>query len=152
MKDTLLPEEAYCRTLFSWDQGTDELDFEMESNHFRESLEEAYESRMNQRLLLYGRLGLWNGNPEGGKLCDSVRGLLSTMFSGDYEVGEVYVEDGHTYVTLSHHDGTHRFELYIVEDDADVDDLDPNYPDDLKDMIGRDGVRSVDLKKEVYDA
>lgn len=59
--------------------------------------------------LVRGTLGLWNGPAAAGKIVSSLSELSEAWRDCDYI--EFTDEDGHLYLTCSHHDGTNHFEI-----------------------------------------
>lgn len=62
----------------------------------------------------FGQVGLWHGVYNAGKVGDFEDLFCKATTDCDYV--EFYDENGHLFLTCSHHDGTHHFEIKIVTD------------------------------------
>ena len=80
-----------------------DLDFEVISDYIK------YQFNNKGKLLAVGTVGRWNGTFEGGKIIDTFRDLLDLFEDCDYIKFED--ENGHFYVTGSHHDGSISVEV-----------------------------------------
>jgi|SRR5690625_3365857 len=100
---------------FGWDYLAYE-EGSMYFNDFLQKLIEQYENQYKTDVLslgIVGRVGLWNGNPVGGKIIDRSENPLNHMGSVDHIDVEVE-EDGTITINGHHHDGTHRMNLYLL--------------------------------------
>ena len=93
--------------------------WEEEKIYFNEciySLKEQYEERYKttvEKIVLCGKLGLWNGSPVGGKNISETSFILDNM--GNVDNIEVNIEDDGTITILGyHHDGTHQMNIYFL--------------------------------------
>lgn len=62
----------------------------------------------------FGKVGRWNGTRKGGYIGEFWDSFYEAMKDCDYF--KIYDENGHMYLTCSHHDGTNHFEIKIVND------------------------------------
>ena len=79
--------------------------------------------------MLMGSVGLWNGRRDiVPMLCDNIYDAVMKALSGNYDK-EVTVElnDGHLDVYVSHHDGTHSFEIWLLSEKGKVEVERPIY-------------------------
>lgn len=99
-----------------------ELDWE----NFNDNIEYAH---VGEPCMLMGSVGLWNGRRDiVPMLCDSISDAIHKALSGNYDK-EVTVElnDGHLDVYVSHHDGTHSFEIWLLSEKGKVEVERPIY-------------------------
>ena len=94
----------------------DYLDDLNELTHLVLDIEKAYEKRYNTSItdiVVVGRLGLWNGNPIGGKHCG--RSMSQHVFLADGCDTEVFIEADNTItIEFAHHDGRHSMQIYFL--------------------------------------
>lgn len=87
------------------------------------------------KIALAGRMGLWDGNPIGGRLIRYDENPLEKM--GNVDTVEVSKEDDGTITILGrHHDGTHRMHLYLLSERM-LNNINPDWdygltPEDFK--------------------
>jgi hypothetical protein len=121
-------EECYCNDSYSnlydnadIDNSTIEWSQDMwqdEKNYFFEMLQESinqYEKRYKTDIIgiaLIGSVGLWNGNPSGGKIYDIKD--IENILSMDVDDIEVVSEDGTITIFGHHHDGSHCMNIYFI--------------------------------------
>lgn len=93
--------------------------WDSEKKYFNDCIEDLktqYEKRYHttvEKVVLCGKLGLWNGSPVGGKNVSKTSFILDNI--GDVDDIEVNIEDNGTITIVgSHHDGTHRMNIYFL--------------------------------------
>ena len=62
----------------------------------------------------FGSLGLWDGVHKGGMIGEFWNVYYKAIKHCDYI--KIYDENGHLYLTCSHHDGTNHFEIKVLTD------------------------------------
>ena len=99
-----IPDEAI------WEERDflDETDWEIK----KEILEDLFSKG---KFMFFGDVGRWNGIYKAGLMFDTLDELLSTAAS-DCDYIHFYDENGHLYLTCSHHDGTCHYEIKEVTD------------------------------------
>lgn len=93
-----------------WRYWEDEANWDNE----KEMLENFFKGKT---VAFFGAVGLWYGTYKCGKI-----GEFWDLFSKaieDCSYIKIYDENGHMYLTCSHHDGTNHFEIKILNDDAE---------------------------------
>lgn len=93
-----------------WRYWEDEANWDNE----KEMLENFFKGKT---VAFFGEVGLWHGTYKCGKI-----GEFWDLFSKaieDCSYIKIYDENGHMYLTCSHHDGTNHFEIKILNDDAE---------------------------------
>ena len=85
---------------------------EFDWNCFKDNLECFIKGKND--LLVTGTLGLWYGRREGGKIIKNMFELFELFKDCDYIKFEE--ENGHLYITASHHDGTNYYEVKELTD------------------------------------
>jgi len=93
-----------------WRYWEDEANWDSE----KEMLENFFDGKT---VAFFGEVGLWNGIYKCGQI-----GEFWDLFSKaieDCSYIKIYDENGHMYLTCSHHDGTNHFEIKILNDDAE---------------------------------
>jgi hypothetical protein len=80
-----------------------DLDFEVVSEYIK------YQFNNKGKLLAVGKVGRWDGTYDGGRIINTFRDLLDLFRDCDYIKFED--ENGHFYVTGSHHDGSISVEV-----------------------------------------
>ena len=65
----------------------------------------------------FGEIGLWHGTYKCGNIGDFWKLYYEAVRDCDYI--KIYDENGHLYLTCSHHDGTNHFEIKVLNDDAE---------------------------------
>ena len=93
-----------------WRYWEDEANWDNE----KEMLENFFDGKT---VAFFGEVGLWNGIYKCGQI-----GEFWDLFSKaieDCSYIKIYDENGHMYLTCSHHDGTNHFEIKILNDDAE---------------------------------
>ena len=102
-----------------------------EKVYFMEKIQtaiDAHEKRYGTdivKIALAGKLGLWNGNPIGGRLFNSNENPLEKMGNVD-EISVERAEDGTITILGHHHDGTHRMHVYLLSEKM-LDKINPNW-------------------------
>ena len=91
--------------LWRWRDSEDEFDWECE----KERLEEFFEGKT---VGFFGAVGLWHGTYMAGKIGEFWELFYKAITDCDYI--RLYDENGHFYLTCSHHDGTNHFEIKIL--------------------------------------
>lgn len=71
----------------------------------------------NNRYILQGSVGTWLGKRDGGFIFDSFS-ELSNAWEGCDNL-EVYDENGHLYISCSHHDGDNFYEIRMLNSKGD---------------------------------
>lgn len=111
-------KEKY-ETLLRIDSRREEYDFLIDDfNGLINSEIKKYEKRYKSKVILVlvaGRLGLWNGNPFGGKLVHPSR-VLSTFSSCDTIEIVKNTVNGELTLLGYHHDGTHNMKMYLISE------------------------------------
>ena len=80
----------------------------------KEMLEDFFKG---ETVAFFGAVGLWHGTYKCGKI-----GEFWNLFfkaAEDCRYIKIYDENGHMYLTCSHHDGTNHFEIKILNDGAE---------------------------------
>lgn len=85
----------------------DEDDWHLE----KERLEELFDEE--RVFMFFGEVGRWNGVRKAGRIFSTLQELLNTA-AADCEYIHFYDENGHMYLTCSHHDGTCHYEIKEV--------------------------------------
>ena len=65
----------------------------------------------------FGEIGLWHGTYKAGDIGEFWDLYYKAIKDCDYI--KIYDENGHMYITCSHHDGTNHFEIKILNDNAE---------------------------------
>lgn len=86
----------------------DEIDFENEED-WRYLVSKMREMFKNGHYMLMGYCGRWNGKAACGTFLDSVETLIRGISHLDYL--KIYDENGHLYISGSHHDGDDFYEI-----------------------------------------
>lgn len=120
------PEESEIRD-WIMSNGYDEEDItdEMITNWSYDQLEIEWEDAKSQlenffdgkRLLLFGSIGRWNGIVSGWETHDDFMKMFYSA-TEDCDYWKFYDENGHLYLTCSHHDGTCSYEIKELTDDG----------------------------------
>lgn len=113
-----VPEERVWKELsredeFNWDAFVAEMDRVLDKS--------------DTSFLITGTVGRWNGRASGGFVFDTLKELSKCWRDCDYI--KVEDDDGHLFITCSHHDGTNHFEIKrltkrgekFIEDNWDMD-------------------------------
>ena len=93
--------------LADWRYREDEVDWDCE----KERLDEFFKGKT---VGFFGEVGRWHGVYKAGKI-----GEFWKLFNDaikDCEYIRIYDENGHLFLTCSHHDGTNHFEIKVVTD------------------------------------
>lgn len=77
----------------------------------KENLEELFDEE--KEFIFLGEVGRWNGVRKVGRIFSTLQELLNTA-AADCEYIHFYDENGHLYLTCSHHDGTCHYEIKEV--------------------------------------
>lgn len=77
-------------------------------------LEEFFKGKT---VVFFGEVGLWHGTYKVGDIGDFW--TLYYKAIQDCEYIKLWDENGHMYLTCSHHDGTNHFEIKVLNDDAE---------------------------------
>lgn len=97
--DDIPDNDVYQRV--SDDEDWNWRDIEVELKHFM--------GKSTFGFLLCGNIGRWNGTFAGGYFVKEFKDLYDCWRDCDYI--KIYDENGHLYITCSHHDGTNHYEL-----------------------------------------
>lgn len=103
-------EEITDEMRTEWRYREDEWNWECEQDY----LEEFFKGKT---VGFFGVIGLWNGIYKVGNIGDFWTLYYKAVRDCDYI--KIYDENGHLYLTCSHHDGTNCFEIKILNDDAE---------------------------------
>ena len=98
------------------DDGYDCYGNDMWYDFWEQTLEEL-EELFEYGVVMFGSVGRWNGVFEGGRVFESIREAVNYAIR-DCDYVKIYDENGHLYITCSHHDGTCHFELKALNKDA----------------------------------
>lgn len=100
--DEMIMNMRYREDEFEWDSIKREL------NNFFDNV---------NHILVTGQIGRWNEISSGFDVFDDFDKALQFM-SEDCDYFKFYDENGHLYLTCSHHDGTCNFEIRILSDEG----------------------------------
>lgn len=89
----------------------DEIDWEIESERLKEFFLNG------NKWILFGTVGRWDGTYDTGTIFDTFEDFFYKATS-DCHYWKLYDENGHLYLTCSHHDGTCHFEIKEVTDNG----------------------------------
>lgn len=95
--------------------------------------------------IVKGHAGLWNGRREAMNSFESAEQMLQKI-TKDCEYIKVWIDNGHTYIKASHHDGTHEFEMKLLTIDG-IDELE-KYKCDYADY---EGVTTYQMYELLWD-
>lgn len=103
----------------------DEIDEEMITDWSYMRLEQDWEDIKDEmkrffnkkRILLFGSIGRWNGVVNGFSTYDDFMKMFYDA-TEDCDYWKFYDENGHLYLTCSHHDGTCSYEIKELSDDG----------------------------------
>lgn len=96
--------------LIDWRNMEDEFDW-------RTAMEELENFFEGKTVGFFGEVGRWNGTYKCGDTGDFWTLYYKAVRDCNYI--KIYDENGHMYLTCSHHDGTNHFEIKILNDDAE---------------------------------
>ena len=115
-------EEITDEDLWEWRYQEDEVDWENE----KYELEKFFKGKT---VGFFGSLGLWDGVYKAGKIGEFWDLFYKAIEDCDYI--KIYDENGHMYLTCSHHDGTNRFEIKEITNEGTeyLDRWEYNYDD-----------------------
>ena len=100
-------EEITDKMRMEWRYHEDEVDWDI-------AWDELTTFFKGKTVGFFGSLGLWNGVYRAGKIGDFEKLFFKAIEDCDYI--KIYDENGHLYLTCSHHDGTNCFEIKVVGD------------------------------------
>lgn len=103
-------EEITDAMLSEWRYDEDESDYRAEMD----SLTDFFKGKT---VGFFGEVGLWHGTYKCGDIGEFCKLYYQAIKDCDYI--RIYDENGHMYLTCSHHDGTNHFEIKILNDDAE---------------------------------
>lgn len=103
-------EDITDKMISDWSYAQLEMDWE-EAKH---QLEHFFDGK---RLLLFGSIGRWNGVVSGWETYDDFMKMFYWA-TNDCYYWKFYDENGHLYLTCSHHDGTCCYEIKELTDDG----------------------------------
>lgn len=103
-------EEITDAMLSEWRYEEDESDYHVEMNNL-------YDFFQGKTVGFFGKVGLWHGTYKCGDIGDFWKLYYKAIKDCNYI--KIYDENGHMYLTCSHHDGTNHFEIKILNDDAE---------------------------------
>ncbi len=93
---------------------TEKEDFLQHIKSKIDNYEKRYKTQVTE-IAMAGTVGLWHGNPVGGKLVPANR--LEEIFNMDVDTIEVYALDNNEIeIEGCHHDGTHHMNLHLLTD------------------------------------
>lgn len=98
-------DEITERMLSDWRYEESENDWEIE----KERLTDFFNGKT---VGFFGEVGLWHGTYKAGKIGEFWRLFNNAISDCDYI--KLYDENGHMYLTCSHHDGTNHFEIKVL--------------------------------------
>lgn len=98
-------DEITDNQLMDWRYQEDETDWECE----KENLTSFFKGKT---VGFFGDVGLWHGVYKAGKVGEFWKLFYDAIKDCDYI--RIYDENGHLYLTCSHHDGTNHFEIKEV--------------------------------------
>lgn len=103
-------EEPTDTQLWEWRYWVDETNWDAE----KEMLEDFFNGKT---VGFFGEVGLWHGTYK----CGDIGEFWDLYYKAieDCNYINIYDENGHMYLTCSHHDGTNHFEIKILNDDAE---------------------------------
>ena len=101
--DELIWKERYIQDKFNWDCVKDELTRFFLNN--------------GNKWMIFGEVGRWNGVYKAGTLFDTFDDFFYDV-AKDCDYIHFYDENGHLYLTCSHHDGTCHYEIKEVTDNG----------------------------------
>ena len=93
-----------------WRYQEDETNWDAE----KEILEDFFNGKT---VGFFGEVGLWHGTYKCGDIGEFWNLFYKATDNCNYI--KIYDENGHMYLTCSHHDGTNHFEIKILNDDAE---------------------------------
>ena len=105
----------------------DQIDFDDEYQRLTEFFD-------GKKLIIFGKIQRWNGYNNGFNVYDSFDECFQ-FATKDCDFIKLYDENGHFYITSSHHDGTNHYEIKILKDSAAdyIDNWDYGYiPNDKR--------------------
>lgn len=92
---------------YAYDLISDMLEDDLE--YAKSLVDEAFDG---SRIWAFGTCQRWNGYYRGGSDYDDFDDFLSSVIDGvGYSYLTIICDNGHLYVTVSHHDGVNRYEL-----------------------------------------
>ncbi len=103
-------EEITDEMRIQWRYWEDEANWDAE----KEMLEDFFKGKT---VGFFGEIGLWHGTYKCGNIGDFWKLYYEAVRDCDYI--KIYDENGHLYLTCSHHDGTNHFEIKVLNDDAE---------------------------------
>ena len=104
-------EEPTDNQLIAWRYEEDSIDWDAE----KEMLDNFFKN-VNY-IGFFGEIGRWNGVYRGGKIDTDFWKLFDDAIT-DCDYIKIYDENGHLYLTCSHHDGTCHFEIKEITDEG----------------------------------
>lgn len=96
------------------DDQIDEWRYELDEGDYDIAIEQLKEFFKGKTVGFFGEIGLWHGIYKAGKIGDFETLYYKAIRDCDYI--KIYDENGHLYLTCSHHDGTCCFEIKILTD------------------------------------
>lgn len=96
------------------DNQIDEWRYELDEGDHDIAIEQLKEFFVGKTVGFFGEVGLWHGTYKAGKIGDFENLYYKAI--GDCDYIKIYDENGHLYLTCSHHDGTNCFEIKVVTD------------------------------------
>ena len=103
-------EEPTDTQLWQWRYWEDETDWDTE----KDNLERFFKGKT---VGFFGEVGLWHGTYK----CGDIGEFWDLYYKAieDCNYINIYDENGHMYLSCTHHDGTNHFEIKILNDDAE---------------------------------
>ena len=104
-------EEPTDNQLITWRYEEDSIDWDAEKEMLDDFFKEV------SYIGFFGEIGRWNGVYRGGKIDTDFWKLFNDAIT-DCDYIKIYDENGHLYLTCSHHDGTCHFEIKEITDEG----------------------------------
>lgn len=102
-------EEITDNMIWDWRYAQDEIDWEAAKADLVRFFSDGY------KWMLFGEVGRWNGVYKAGTLFETFEDFFYEA-AKDCDYIHFYDENGHLYLTCSHHDGTCHYEIKEVTD------------------------------------
>ena len=86
---------------------------ELEHMEWENMLKELAQIDNYRKCNLSGKAGTWQGKFEAAQIYDTIEEAICDSIK-DCDYIKVWCENGHLYIQASHHDGTHNFEVKLL--------------------------------------
>ena len=129
-------EQLEANNLSVTDESIRETIDDLENDDFHDAIQEIKTFFHDKLVLMVGTCGTWRGDMPGGLI-----GTFEDLFykaCKDCSIFNIYDEAGHLHLELSHHDGTNRFEVYMLSDKGN-------------EYVERHGLSFVEHNEEVHE-